>query len=363
MKRYREIYRAEELPVTQNRMFDTRDDAINCVKGDVILVQDMKTGLIFNQAFRPGLIEYSSDYQNEQAFSVVFQKHIDEVTEIIRHYFSNNSLVEIGCGKGFFLEHLLSHGFNIKGIDPAYEGKNPAVIKATFEQISNISGEAIILRHVLEHILDPVAFLSGIKIANRGVGKMYIEVPCFDWICRNHAWFDVYYEHVNYFRLQDFYRMFDKVYESGYLFGRQYLFVVTDLSTLRCPEFTGRESAAIPIDFLEGVHTCANIIKESISSNGSLRRSVIWGGASKGVIFALFMQRAKANIDFVIDINPAKQGKYIGGSGLLIYSPEDVLKQLESGSNIFIMNKNYLPEIVSKAGKQFNYLTVNHEKI
>jgi len=363
MNRYREIYRAEQLPVTQNRMFTTQTEALKCLRGNVILIQDMKTGLIFNQAFRPELIEYDSDYQNEQAVSSAFRKHLDEVTEIIKHYFFGNSLLEVGCGKGYFLEHLLSNGFNIKGIDPAYEGKNPVITKASFELSLGISAESIILRHVLEHILNPIDFLYDIKRANGGVGKIYIEVPCFDWICKNHAWFDVYYEHVNYFRLQDFYHMFGKVYKAGHLFGEQYLFVIADLSTLRYPKFTGEEPAEVPVDFLETVHACANIIKGSVFRGKTSKQSVIWGGASKGVIFALFMQRANAIIDFVVDINLAKQGKYIGGSGLLIYSPEDLLKQLETGSNIFVMNKNYLSEIISQTGNQFNYITVEYEKI
>jgi hypothetical protein len=57
MNRYREIYRAEQLPVFQNRMFHSEQEARNCIKGDVVLVQDIETGLIFNQAFRPDLMQ------------------------------------------------------------------------------------------------------------------------------------------------------------------------------------------------------------------------------------------------------------------------------------------------------------------
>jgi len=36
---------------------------------------------------------------------------------------------------------------------------------------------------------------------------IYIEVPCFDWICLHRSWFDVFYQHFN-FRLADFDRVF-----------------------------------------------------------------------------------------------------------------------------------------------------------
>jgi len=93
------------------------------------------------------------------------------------------------------------------------------------------------------------------------------------------------------------------------------------------------------------------------------QRAIIWGGASKGVIFALFMQRAGARIDFVIDINPAKQGKYLAATGLRVASPDEVLAEAAPRSTIFVMNGNYLPEIRQMTLNQFNYLTVDHENL
>lgn len=62
MSRYKEIYRVEKLPVFQNRMYQSMEEAINCVKGDVVLVQDLETGLILNQVFQPELMQYDVDY-------------------------------------------------------------------------------------------------------------------------------------------------------------------------------------------------------------------------------------------------------------------------------------------------------------
>ena len=69
----------------------------------------------------------------------------------------------------------------------------------------------------MEHIQNPYEFLSQLKDANGGGGRVYIEVPCFEWICEHRAWFDIFYEHVNYFRRSDFNRMFGIVVESGKL--------------------------------------------------------------------------------------------------------------------------------------------------
>ena len=349
--KYRELFRVEGLPVFQNKMFADRAAALACPKGDVTLVQDMETGLIFNATFDAGLLEYNADYQNEQACSGVFQRHLADVKAIIQRHFSGKSLIEVGCGKGYFLEYLHQSGYEITGIDPAYEGDNPRVVKACFEASLGLSAEGIILRHVLEHVSDPFAFLSAIARANGGKGQIYIEVPCFDWVCQHHAWFDIFYEHVNYFRLADLHRMFGKVYESGHVFGGQYLYVVADLATLRKPVLAPQDICSFPEDFLADIERVAAIAKG--------KHKVIWGGASKGVIFALYMQRAGVNIDLVIDINPAKQGKFMAGSGLKISSPGEGMKTLQTGEDVFVMNSNYLQEIVALTNNQLNYIQVD----
>lgn len=351
-----EIFRAEQLPVLQNRVFDTVEAARNSPTGDVVLVQDMETGLVFNAAFDADLLSYDEGYQNEQACSQVFRNHLEDVTAIVGGHLRGHSLVEVGCGKGHFLEHLLSSGYEITGVDPAYEGHSPAVIKAPFTRGLDLSADGIILRHVLEHIADPVAFLSSIAAENGNRGLIYIEVPCFDWICHNRAWFDVFYEHVNYFRLSDFNRLFATVLEIGHIFGGQYLYVVADLSSLRMPVMAETSAIDFPEDFVAGIDRILPVAK----NDGS---NIIWGGASKGVIFAVCMARAGVTMDFAIDINPAKQGRYLAVSGLAVLSPEDAFERLRLEDNIFVMNSNYMDEIVTQSGSRYNYHRVEYERL
>ena len=233
----RELYRIENIPVLQNTVFDSFDAAVKSPLGDVVLVQDLKTGLIFNSNYDSEKINYNGDYQNEQAFSSFFKDHLEEVVNIFDRHLINGSLVEIGCGKGYFLSHLSALGYEIVGIDPAYQGSNSAIIKKKFQSGLALAADGVILRHVLEHIPMPLDFLSLVAQESRQNGLIYIEVPCFDWICQNRAWFDIYYEHVNYFRLNDFDRMFGTIIESGHLFGGQYLYILADQPSLREPNF------------------------------------------------------------------------------------------------------------------------------
>lgn len=164
----RELLRVEDLPVLQNKVYPHAEAARSAPRGRMVLAQSRANGLIFNSAFDPDLLSYDADYQNEQACSPVFREHLDNVLGIVRRHFRTPSLIEVGCGKGYFLEHLRAAGYDATGIDPAYEGDSPHVVKAAFSEALGMTAEAIVLRHVLEHIRDPLSFLRAVARANGG---------------------------------------------------------------------------------------------------------------------------------------------------------------------------------------------------
>ncbi|WP_091937133.1 class I SAM-dependent methyltransferase [Propionivibrio dicarboxylicus] len=342
-------------------MFPTAETGRTCITGDIHLVQDMTTGLIFNRSFMPELLEYDQNYQNEQALSPIFRDHLGEVLTIIDRHMANHSLIEVGCGKGVFLEMLAARGYNVTGLDPAYEGMNPRILKKYFSTEVGINADAVILRHVLEHVPNPIDFLKNIKKANCDKGKIYIEVPCFDWICSHRAWFDIFYEHVNYFRLEDLLRMFGRVHGYGHLFGGQYLYIVADIDSLQTPILKNEKGFDFPDDMLDGVSQIAFAQKEMRKTDAA--PLIVWGGSSKGVIFSLFMQRAGLEVDYVVDINPAKQGMYIPATGIKVSSPNEIVSKAAPGSTIFVMNGNYLAEIKEMTHHNFTYIAIDHERI
>jgi SAM-dependent methyltransferase len=345
------LYAQQQFPIFQNRMYPSAEAARNCTRGEIRLVEDLDTGLVHNAAFEPALMTYDDHYQNEQAVSGLFQRHLEEVAQVVARSLGREQLVEVGCGKGHFLELLQARGFDITGFDPAYEGRNPRVRKEYFSEGVMAPARGLVLRHVLEHIQDPVEFLARLARANAGQGRIYIEVPCFDWICQRRAWFDVFYEHVNYFRLGDFHRMFGQVVESGRLFGGQYLYVVAELASLRTPVRDAADAVPFPEDFTDG-----------IGRYDGERGCAIWGGASKGVIFALLKERRGSPVQTVIDINPAKQGRFLPATGLRVGSPAEELERLAAGSRVFVMNSNYLEEIRAMSRGRFELIPIDHAK-
>jgi SAM-dependent methyltransferase len=344
------LYNQSGLPVFQNQMYATEAAARNCLIGDVELVEDGRTGLIYNRTFRPEVMVYGGNYQNEQAVSPAFRVHLVYVAGIVERTMGRNSLIEIGCGKGAFLDLLASNGADISGFDPTYEGRNPKVHRLYYRPGLDFHAKGLILRHVLEHVPDPYRFLWHLRQSNKGSGLIYIEVPCFEWICQHRAWFDIFHEHVNYFRLNDFRRMFSDIIDCGNIFGGQYIYVVAELASLTRPTRDTSDPITFPRDFLRTLRNPDSPLGFS---------SCIWGGASKGTIFALMKRRIGEPVTRVVDINPAKQGKYLAVTGLRVQAPVDALKELAPGSTIYVMNSNYLNEIRYMSDDKYTYIGVD----
>ena len=341
----RVLYEASDFPIFQNRMYDSAGQARACPRGQIRLVEDLTSGLVRNAAFDAELMVYDAAYQNEQANSAPFLSHLNWAADLVIDRMGTD-LIEVGCGKGTFLDMLRARGAAITGFDPTYEGNDPGIEKVYFGSEIGISADGLVLRHVLEHIENPVDFLMQLAKANSNRGLIYIEVPCFDWICDNRAWFDIFYEHVNYFRLSDFHKIFGRVLASGNCFGGQYLYVIGDLSSLRQPVYQPGDAVAFPGDF-----------SATLSAQKG-EGDVVWGGASKGLIYAMLRARAGHPVKAVIDINPAKQGKYLAGSGIRVQSPDELLPTLPKDTNILIMNPNYASEIKQMSGNAFRYTEV-----
>ena len=71
-------------------------------------------------------------------------------------------------------------------------------------------------------------------------------------------------------------------------------------------------------------------------------KAVIWGAGSKGVTF-LNTLKINKEIEYVVDLNPNKQGNYIAGTGQKFVSPE-FLSEFNPDS-VIVMNPIYAKEI------------------
>jgi 2-polyprenyl-3-methyl-5-hydroxy-6-metoxy-1,4-benzoquinol methylase len=330
------IYEQPSVPLIQNKVYKTKEAARNAPCIDVVLAQSLDNGFVFSANFTDSIIDYDMHYQNEQSNSAYFRRHLDNVIEIMEE---NNTLkgkvVEIGCGKAYFMDMLLDRQVDIIGFDPTYEGHSPKVIKDFFsDKYADIGAEFIILRHTLEHISTPFRFIQTIAAANKHKGKIYIEVPTFEWILKYNATEDIFYEHCNYFTLATLKMFFTKSI-GGHFFNGQYIYVIADLADVK-EKLEVKVVEPYEVKFKDRIEEYGQLIS-------NLKNIAIWGAGAKGSTFLNLLDKRNEKVKCVIDINPKKQHQYIGGTGHYIIKPNELAEQ--GIENVIVMNVNYIEEI------------------
>jgi len=337
------------VPVVPNRPLAIPEDTPRL--GEMALRRNVALELVENQQFDPSLVEYDEQYQNDQTESAVFRAHMAEVIEILKEFMPRQSrLVEVGCGKGQFVEMLmLDRHFQVTGYDAAYQGFNPNIHRRYLSEGERIKCDLVVLRHVLEHVQNPYNFLRMLKEIFGNI-PIYCEVPDLDWILDSQAFFDVTYEHVNYFNQNSLKSLFGgKVLRIGRLFGEQYLFVIAKLGDLSAA-FAEQYSVEDNWETLDFYQLFPSIYAQldKLDRQEAVRRFYVWGAATKGCLFAFHLAnsgRLREKLGFVVDINPAKWSKFVPGTSIPIHSPEYLYKSIEQSDAVIVANPNYEIEV------------------
>ena len=309
-----------------------------------------RLNFVENEAFDGSLIDYSENYENSQAHSVKFQTHMKSVLALLKQQAKQGALiVEVGCGKGDFVEMVQADGFfKIQGYDASYEGNNTAIEKRYLNEDDRIKADLVVLRHVLEHVPNPYTFLSMLK-AVFGNTKIYIEVPNYDWIVANKTFFDITYEHVNYFSQMSLKRLFGvSAITHGLLFDEQYQYVIADLASLNSDfnELYNSQNWEY-ISFNELFPNLQADI-ERLEKAAQGRSVYVWGAATKGCLFLAHCKNSNRLIDqvqYAIDQNPQKSGKFLPGSLVQIKSKYEFFETVQGEALLIVSNPAYKEEI------------------
>jgi Methyltransferase domain/C-methyltransferase C-terminal domain len=338
------VFKQANVPIFQNKVYPSPELAVAAEKGEVELVQSLVSGFVFNKAFISYVMNYDIFYQNEQSNSDFFKSHLANVLHLLEGFgIKNKKVIEVGCGKGVFFDMMRARNIDCWGFDPTYEGNNERIKKEYFDETQKgISADVIVMRHTLEHITHPFSFLHTIARANDYKGFVFAEVPTFDWIVNKNAFWDIFYEHCNYFTEQSLGVMFEDA-TTGNFFNGQYIYVWADLSKIR---------STIPGDANFTKYDTQTFAKKIAAYKEMLARPglfAIWGAGAKGSTFLNLLDTGRKAVEYVIDINPAKQNRFIAGTGHPIFHP-DILRD-RPVENILIMNENYAEEIKQQVNK------------
>jgi SAM-dependent methyltransferase len=276
----------------------------------------------------------------------------------------DKDVIDIGCGKGDFLVMICELGNNRGvGFDTSFEGtrvEHDLGEKITFIQdyysddYAEFAADLICCRYVFEHIYNPKEFLTSLRrtIGNRFETIVFFEVPNLQLIIRDLSVWDIIYEHYSYFSDVSLMNVFA-------LCGFENSRVISTYNGqfLTIDAFPSKKLVQFDFNKREGLNEITDSI-ERFSENAKIKlsdwqdiyrkikkeskRAVVWGAGAKGVSF-LNVLNLQDQIEYIVDINPYKQGKYIGGSGQKIVAP-DFLRE-EKPDVIIVMNSIYESEI------------------
>ena len=260
-------------------------------------------------------------------------------------------VVEIGSNDGYLLDFYRSRGYSVLGVDPAEGPASLAIEKGistrvaffspeTANEIREAVGEADLLlgSNVLAHVPDLNGFAEAAATLLCETGVAVFEVPYLRRLIDAAEFDTIYHEHVFYFSLT----ALDTVFRRHGLIVEHVEEIAIHGGSLRVwlrhegaaePSEDVRAMSVLEAEWVRDSQTyaaCARTVErlrdELVALLGDLRARgstiAAYGAAAKGSMLTNVLGLGRETIDFVVDKNPRKQGRFMPGSHLPIVSPE-----------------------------------------
>jgi len=288
-----------------------------------------------------------------------------------------SSVMEIASNDGYLLQHFVARKVPVLGIEPAANVARVAQEKGirsvvkffgqqTAREIAAEYGRPDLLlgNNVLAHVPDLNDFVAGMKILLGERGTLTMEFPHLYRLMEQNQFDTIYHEHFSYFSLMTV----EKVFAAHGLT----LFDVEELPThggslriygrheqdssrpvsARLIELRNRELAEgfgtleRYTSFTQQVMaTKRDILRFLIEAKAAGKKVVGYGAPGKGNTLLNYCGIRTDFLDFTVDRNPYKQGKYTPGTHIPILAPEAI--QEAKPDYLFILPWNLKDEIVS----------------
>ncbi len=327
---------------------ETRDEACSLPRFRLRFVRCVDCGHVYNPEFDYDQVPYAKHPNKMFNLGTIWRDHLQQVGQLILDSVSDEPcVVEIGCGDGHLLRALAEArpGGRYVGFDPnAKVDTGDGAIEARAElflarrHLAELAPQMIVARHVLEHLVDPLAMLEEIAFAvscHQRPTKLFVEVPCVDLAIEACRTADFFYEHNSHFTMRSLAKMLDRcgaeveLIEKGY--GGEVVYAVASVLPLPYQERFGREALAFSEHARQASHTLAAQLDAIGRSNC---RVAIWGGTGKAAALINQCNMDAERFPLVVDSDRQKAGTFVPGMGQFIHF-RDVL--LEKPADLIII--------------------------
>ncbi len=324
---------------------------------------------------------FDSEYAYFSSFSTTWLRHAERyVAEMIERFElnANSNVIEVAANDGYLLQYVKAKGIPCFGIEPTASTaaaackKGIAIIGEFFGTelarklvAQGKQADLMVANNVLAHVPNINDFVQGFSQLLKPQGVVTFEFPHLMRLVEQTQFDTIYHEHFSYLSLIAVKRIFDcnrlqifDVQEIPTHGGSLRVFAqckdtgkhntTTKVESLMAREdFVGMKAERYYTDFQKR----ANVIKQDLikflmESKCQGKSVVAYGAAAKGNTLLNYAGINSDLVSFVVDRNPAKQGKFLPGSHIPII--DEVRLHKEHPNYVVILPWNLKTEIIEQ---------------
>lgn len=321
-----------------------------------------------------------SDYAYFSSYSESWVRHAaDFAGAAVRRFGLDGTsrVVEIASNDGYLLKHFKALRIPVLGIEPAANIALTAIAQGipteirffgrdTAHELSgrDMKADLIVGNNVLAHVPELNDFVSGLQILLKRDGVVSLEFPHLLRLMLGVQFDTIYHEHFSYFSFHAVerilaahgLRVFDvkelpthggslRVYACHAASARRSEDSVADLR--RSEQTAGLTRLETYEHFAARVEHCRKTLTAFVQDAKKSGKSIVgYGAAAKGNTLLNYCGLDATEIDYVVDRNPHKQGKFLPGSHIPIRDPRCIAET--QPDYLMILPWNLKREIMSQ---------------